>query len=88
MSALPTFKRPYCRYDGIVMTALDLPKEVKRWTFNTKAMFLNALEAGAITADDMHERYNVSHEELLDWRARYRADEPRALCENQRKARR
>jgi hypothetical protein len=51
-------------------------------------MFLNALEAGAITADDMHERYNVSHEELLDWRARYRADEPRALCENQRKARR
>ena len=79
MTKIPTFIRPDCRNGVVVMTAHDLPKRVVRWTFNTKAMFVNAVEAGAISVEDMQTRYGVSAEELKSWRLRHRIAGPAAL---------
>jgi hypothetical protein len=84
MNKLPTFTRPCATNGVVVMTAKDLPERVNRWSCNVKTMMVNALEAGAVTADELQERYNISPEEMASWRLRLHGGGPRALCVGRR----
>jgi len=73
---LPTFAHVAT---GVLMTVHDLPPLNVRWSYGLKATMLAAVDAGAITEEDLCARYKISAEEYRTWRSRYAAYGPRGL---------
>lgn len=43
------------------------PPDTRRWTFRRKAALVEAIRKGALTAEEVRERYGLSVEELHAW---------------------
>lgn len=44
-----------------------LPEKITRWTAVRKMAVLDMLYSSVLSADDLHERYNISAQELQEW---------------------
>ena len=66
--------------DGTPITLATLPpRRLTRWTSRRKAMVVAAVQAGIIELDAACERYDLSVEEFLTWRAALRVGGFKAL---------
>jgi transposase len=49
------------------------PPNVRRWTIRRKAAVVIAVSTGALTREEVYQRYQISEEELLSWQRAYEA---------------
>jgi len=55
--------------DGRILTRADLPAaETRRWVVSRKAVVVQAVDGGLITAEEAVEIWGLSDEELAAWR--------------------
>ncbi len=52
----------------MILNALP-PPDTKRWVVRRKAAVVSAVKNGAITLEEVCQRYNLSVEEFLSWQA-------------------
>lgn len=76
-----------CRnHNGNVMSVLDLPEpRPKRWHHTTKATVVAAVGGGIISLPDAYKRWELSVDEYLEWREKYRAAGAKGLLTRTRK---
>ncbi|MBW8753029.1 MAG: DUF1153 domain-containing protein [Sphingomonadales bacterium] len=66
----PTVRPAIARVSlGDPLTLLGLPpRDTRRWTAHRKAEIVAAVESGLVTSDDVCAWYDLSREELDEWR--------------------
>lgn len=59
--------------DGVVHNVSELPvkKPGMRWSYVTKGLVLGAIKAGVLTEEAASDRYDLSADELREWRAAF-----------------